>query len=176
FFLYSVLILCGGGVLTALIATFFEAIDIPSEAWVIEYVAFSGLLATPVVAAYLVEKKRSLIENLAPVLAKIFIPLFVLMIIGFIVAMAVQRTNIVEDRDMLIAIDVLLLLVVGMILYDLSARSESETFSFSHGMNLALITAAIVIDVIALYGILSRLSGDGFTPNRTAALGENVLL
>lgn len=176
FFLYSVLILCGGVVFVGLIAATFEAIGIPEEPWITEYVALSGLLATPVVAGYLVEKKRSLIENLAPVLAKIFIPLFVLMIAGFIVAMAVQRTNIVEDREMLIVIDLLLLLVVGMILYDLSARDESEPFSLSHGMNLALITAAIIIDVIALYGILSRLSDYGFTPNRTAALGENVLL
>ena len=176
FFLYSVLILCGGGVLTALIATFFEAIDIPSESWVIEYVAFSGLLATPVVAAYLVEKKRSLIENLAPVLARIFIPLFVLMMIGYIAAVLIQQKSIVQDRDMLIVIDVLLLLVVGMVLYDLSARGESEAFSFAHGLNISLIAAAILIDAIALYGILGRLSEYGFTPNRVAALGENVLL
>ena len=176
FVLDSVLILCGGVVFVGLIAVTCEALRIPQDPWIQEYVAFSGLLATPVVASYLVERKRSLIENLAPVLAKIFIPLFLVMITGFIVAMAVQRTNIVEDREMLIVIDVLLLLVVGMILYDLSARSEAEPFSFSHGMNLALIAAAIVVDVVALYGILTRLSDYGFTPNRTAALGENVLL
>ncbi len=176
FFLYSVLILCGGGVLVALIGVIFEAIDVPTEQWVMEYVAFSGLLATPIVAAYLVEKKRSLIENLAPMLARIFIPLFVLMMIGYIATVAVQQKSIVEDRDMLIVIDVLLLLVVGMVLYDLSARTETERFTFSHGMNVALIGAAIVIDGMALYGIVNRLSEYGFTPNRVAALGENVLL
>jgi len=176
FFLYSVLILCGGGVLVALIGVTFEAIDIPSEEWVIEYVAFSGFLATPVVAAYLVEKKRSLIENLAPVLARIFIPLFVLTMAGYIIAVAVTQKSVVDDRDMLIVIDLLLLLVVGMVLYDLSARSESEGFSISHGMNVALIGAALIIDAMALYGIAVRLSDFGFTPNRVAALGENVLL
>ncbi|HEX6971834.1 MAG TPA: hypothetical protein VF234_06415, partial [Limnochordia bacterium] len=176
FFLYSVLILCGGVVLVMLMVVFFSAIDVPVEAFAREYVALSGLLATPIVASYLVEKKRTLLETLAPALARIFIPLFVVMMLGFIVAAAVQRQNIVENRDVLILIDVLLLLVVGMVLYDLSARSESERFSLTHGLNLALIGAALVIDAMALYGIAARLADFGFTPNRTAALGENVLL
>ncbi len=175
-FLYAVLILCGGVVLVGLVVVFFTAIGIPVASFAMEYLGFSILLATPVIAAYLVENKRSLIENLAPVLAQVFIPLFLLMMVAFIGAVAVQRQNIMANRDMLITIDLLLLLVVGMVLYDLSARPESQGFSLPHVLNLALILAALVIDSIALYGIAGRLGEYGFSPNKTAALGENVLL
>src|SRR5690606_6516204 len=56
-------------------------------------------IPTPIVSSYLVERKRRLIEDLAPVLAKIFIALFVIIAPGLIVAMAVQRTNIVQVRE-----------------------------------------------------------------------------
>jgi len=175
-FLYGVLILCGVGVLVVLVVFFFDAIGLPLMDFAQEYLGFSLLLATPVVAAYLVEKKRSLIENLAPVLARIFIPLFLLMMVAFIAAVAVTGQGLIGNRDILIASDVLLVLVVGMVLYDLSARREAERFSWAHGINLALIAAALVIDCIALYGIASRLGTWGFSPNKTAALGENLLL
>ena len=176
-FLYSVLIGCGGVVLVGLVIAFFGAIGINAQTFATEYLALSILLATPVVAAYLVEKKRSLIENLAPVLARIFIPLFLLMMVAFIGAVAVRRESIMANRDMLILIDFLLLLVVGMVLYDLSARSGTEQrFTLPHWLNLALILAAFVIDCIALYGIAGRLAEFGFSANKTAALGENILL
>lgn len=179
-FLYSVLIGCGGVVLVGLVVAFFGAIGISAEAFAAEYLALSILLGTPVIAAYLVENKRSLIENLAPVLARIFIPLFLLMMVAFIATVAVSGQGIVANRDMLILIDILLLLVVGMVLYDLSARSTDgggrQSFTLPHQLNLALILAALVIDCIALYGIAGRLAEYGFSPNKTAALGENILL
>jgi hypothetical protein len=176
-FLYGVLILCGGVVFVGLVIAFFAAIDIDIALVAAEYLGLSILLATPVIAAYLVESKRSLIENLAPVLARIFIPLFLVMMVAFIVAVGVQGIDTLASREILILIDVLLLLVVGMVLYDLSARRDTQSgFGWPHKLNLALIVAAMIIDLLALYGIGSRLLEYGFSPNKAAALGENVFL
>lgn len=175
-FIYAVPILCGSGVLVGLVVFFFSSIGVPIADFAQEYLGLSLLLATPVIAAYLVEKKRSLIENLAPALARIFIPLFLVMMVAFIGAVAFGRLGLVGNRDILIASDLLLVLVVGMVLYDLSARTEPERFSWSHGINLALIVAALIIDCFALYGVAVRLGAWGFSPNKTAALGENLLL
>lgn len=177
-FIYGVLILAGGVVLVGLVVAFFSAIGVPVYDFAQEYLGVSMLLATPVIGAYLVEKKRSLIENLAPVLARIFIPLFLMMMVAFIAVVALRGQSIGASRDMLILIDILLLLVVGMVLYDLSARRDAEAsgFTLPHQLNLALILAALVIDCMALYGIASRLAEFGFTPNKVAALGENILL
>jgi hypothetical protein len=178
FVIYAAILGLGGIVFTGLTITFFSALGLPAERFIIEYVALSGLFAMPIVAAYLVEKKRSIIENMAPVLARVFIPLFLTMTVVFIGFMFTRLPALYQDRDLLIAVDVLLMLVTGMCLYDLSARDLDRDTGFTGVdlMSLALIIAVLVIDILALSGILSRLFRYGFSPNKTAALGENILL
>ena len=43
-------------------------------------------------------------------------------------------------------------------------------------VQMVLVASALVIDVLALAAILSRITEFGFTPNRTAGLGLNVVL
>jgi hypothetical protein len=43
-------------------------------------------------------------------------------------------------------------------------------------VQLVLVLSALVIDVLALAAILSRITEFGFTPNRSAGLGLNVVL
>ena len=43
-------------------------------------------------------------------------------------------------------------------------------------MQLALVVSALIIDVMVLLAITGRITEWGFTPNKTAALGENVIL
>ncbi len=176
FFIYCVLIGLGGMVFMMLTMMFFQAIRLPAERFLTEWVGYSGLLGIPVVAAYLVEKKRSLIENIAPVLARIFIPLFLVMTLAFIVAALSRLSMFWQDRNILITVDLLLVLVTGMVLYDLSARESEGTFTGSDLMSLLLMSAALIIDVLALGGIIGRLGQFGFSPNKIAALGENILL
>ncbi|HHW08747.1 MAG TPA: hypothetical protein GXX29_02090 [Firmicutes bacterium] len=176
FFIYSVLIAAGGMVFMALATAFAEALGIQAENFLMEWVGFSGLLGVPIVAAYLAEKKRSLIANMAPMLAKIFIPLFLLLMVALILTITVLGQDLMQDRNTLILIDILLMLVVGMVLYDLSARDEAAPFGPADTLNLALMLAAIIIDCYALAGIAGRLGLYGFSPNKTAALGENILL
>jgi hypothetical protein len=43
-------------------------------------------------------------------------------------------------------------------------------------MQLLLVVSALLIDLLALGAIATRISGAGLTPNRVAALGENLIL
>jgi hypothetical protein len=43
-------------------------------------------------------------------------------------------------------------------------------------MTVVLLVSALLADAVALWGIAARISEFGFTPNRVAALGENVIL
>lgn len=176
FVVYSVLIGLGGVVFMMLTAAFFSAVGLHIEDILMEWAAYSGLLGVPVVAAYLVEKKRSLIENIAPVLARIFIPMFLVMTVVFLAVSFTRLQALAQNRDLLIIVDLLLALVTGMVLYDLSARSSDGPFEHADLMSLLLIATALIIDVLALGGIVARLNQFGFSPNRAAALGENVLL
>jgi hypothetical protein len=62
------------------------------------------------------------------------------------------------------------------VLYAASARDPLAPPSLFDGLQLLLIVSALVVDAVALAAIASRISEFGFTPNRVAALGENLIL
>jgi len=80
------------------------------------------------------------------------------------------------EREVLIAFDVLLALVVGLVLYSASARDPQAPPNLFDALQLLLIVFALVVDAVALAAIAARISEFGFTANRTAALGENLIL
>jgi hypothetical protein len=79
-------------------------------------------------------------------------------------------------REVLIAFDLLLVLVVGLVLYAASARDRQAPADLFDGLQLLLVVSALVVDSLALAAIAARISEFGFTPNRVAALGENLIL
>jgi hypothetical protein len=67
-------------------------------------------------------------------------------------------------------------LVVGLHLYSISARDPHEEPGFFDKLQFALVVCALLVDAMALWAILARITEFGFTPNRMAALGENLIL
>jgi hypothetical protein len=76
----------------------------------------------------------------------------------------------------LIAFDLLLAMVLGLLLYSVSARDPKSPPSAFDVVQVVLVISALVADAIALWAILARITELGFTPNRVAALGENAIL
>ena len=175
-FIYYTLIAFGGGVLTGLTLGVFEAIEIDIEPFISSWVLPCGAVGAVVVVAWLVEAKQSVIENMAPVLTSVFTPLFALMLVAAIVGMATTGNFVDPDRDVLILFDLLLVLVVGLVLYSISARDSQAKPTLMDWVQLVLVVSALLIDVMALTAILSRITEFGWTPNRTAGLGLNVVL
>lgn len=175
-FIYYSLVAFGGGVLSALTIGVFEAIEIDMEPVVTSWVLPCGAVGAVIVVAWLVEAKQSVIENMAPVLTGVFTPLFAVMFLAAILGMALTGNFIDPDRDVLILFDVLLVLVVGLVLYSISARDSEAKPALMDWVQLVLVVSALAIDMLALAAILSRITEFGFTPNRTAGLGLNVVL
>lgn len=175
-FIYSVLIALGGGVLIAMLVATFGAIGIETEQLVGSWLLPCGVAGAVVVAAWLVEAKQSVIENMAPVLTKVFTPLFAAMFLASVVALIWTGNAIDVERELLILLDVSLIVVLGLLLYSISARDVTAPPTLSDYLQLALVVSALVLDVLALAAILSRISEFGFTPNRTAGLGMNLIL
>jgi hypothetical protein len=174
--IYYALVAFGGGVLTAMTLGVFQAIGIDAEPFAGSWVLPCGAVGAVVVVAWLVEAKQSVIENMAPVLTAVFSPLFALMLVAAIGAMVVTGNAVHADRDVLILFDVLLVLVVGLVLYSISARDGSAAPGLLDGVQLVLVVAALVIDLLGLVAMLSRINDFGWTPNRTAGLGLNAVL
>jgi len=175
-FIYYVLIALGGGVLMALSVAIFEAIGIKLEPYLQNWIVPCGVVGASVIATWLVEAKQSVIENMAPVLTRIFTPLFALLLLAFIATMVWTGRGFDVKREILIAFDLLLVVVFGLLLYSISARDGLARPGLADWIQLTLVGAALVVDVLALWAIGSRISSFGFTPNRVAALGENVIL
>jgi len=90
--------------------------------------------------------------------------------------MAATGRGIDVEREVLIAVDLLLVVVFGLLLYSISARDPQAPAGLLDGIQLMLVGTALLVDVLALWAIGARISDFGFTPNRTAALGMNVVL
>lgn len=175
-FIYYVLIALGGGVLTGFMGMIFHAIGINMETFIASWWLPCGAAGAVVVASWLVEAKQSVIENMAPVLTRLFTPLFATVLIVFLGTLLWTGRGIDIERDMLIAFDLLLVVVVGLLLYSVSARdpqSPPDTFDV---VQIVLVVSALVTDAVMLWAIAARITEFGFSPNRVAALGQNVIL
>ena len=133
-------------------------------------------MAAVVVAGWLVEAKQSVVENIAPVLTRLFTPLFTAVLLAFLVAVGVTSAGIDVEREALILFDLLLVVVLGLLLYSISARDPLAPPGLFDKLQLALVVSALAIDVLVLVEITGRITEFGTTPNKAAALGENVIL
>ena len=175
-FIYYVLIALGGGVLMGFTAMIFGAIGIDIEPLFESWLLPCGALGAVLIAAWLVEAKQSVVENMAPVLTRLFTPLFAVMLLSFLAALAWTGRGIDIERDVLIAFDLLLIVVLGLVLYSISARDPQAPPGHFDLAQLVLIVSALLADAVALWAISARISDFGFSPNRVAALGLNLVL
>ena len=175
-FIYFVLMALGGGVLTMFTIVSFDAIGLDVEGSAQLWILPSGAMGAIVVGAWLVEKKQSVVENMAPVLTRIFTPLFAALLVALLAAMAWTRSGVGLEREVLIAFDLLLAIVLGLLLYAVSARDPLAPPDLFDRILLVLVVSALIADGVALAAIVTRISEFGFSPNRVAALGENLVL
>ncbi|MFZ9748186.1 MAG: hypothetical protein ACO3G4_16335, partial [Opitutaceae bacterium] len=175
-FIYYVLIALGGGVLIASTAMTFKAIGVNPEDFLGNWVVPCGAAGAVVVASWLVEAKQSVVENMAPVLTRVFTPLFAAVLLSFLVTLAATGRGVDQAREVLIGFDALLIIVLGLLLYAVSARDPQAPPGTFDVLQLVLVVAALVADGVALWAIASRIQEFGFTPNRLAGLGLNGVL
>ena len=173
--IYYALIALGGGVLLGLTAMIFEPIGIDVER-VVEWVLPSGVAGAAIAAAWLVESKQHVVENMAPVLTMLFTPLFAVMLTVAAGTYAASGVADGFDRELLGVFDALLVVVLGLVLYAMSAREPSASAGLMDRVQLLAVASALVLDVMVLGTMVARIGDLGLTPNRVAALGLNLVL
>ncbi|HWS82299.1 MAG TPA: permease prefix domain 1-containing protein [Rubrobacter sp.] len=175
-FIYYVLIALGGAVLMASMRIIFQSIGIDVEPFFESWLLPCGAVGAVVVASWLVEAKQSVIENMAPVLTRLFTPFFAAVLVAFLVTLLWTGRGVDIGRNALIAFDLLLVVVLGLLLYSVSARDPRSPPGAFDVMQVVLVVSALLADAVALWAIAGRITEFGFSPNRVAALGENVIL
>ncbi|MEX1275804.1 MAG: permease prefix domain 1-containing protein [Bacteroidota bacterium] len=175
-FIYYVLIALGGGVFTGFLVMMFQTIGINPEWFIQSWLIPCGAAGAVLVASWLVEAKQSVIENMAPVLTRLFTPMFAILLVTFLLTLLVTGRGVNMEREMLIAFDLLLVVVLGLLLYSVSARDAQLPPGAFDVMQVVLVVSALLADAVALWAISARITEFGFTPNRMAALGVNIIL
>jgi len=113
---------------------------------------------------------------MAPVLTRLFTPLFAALLILFLGTLLWTGRGIDIKREVLIGFDLLLVVVLGLLLYSASARDPQSPPHVWDVLQVVLVESALLADGVMLWAIAVRITEFGFTANRVAALGENVIL
>jgi hypothetical protein len=174
--IYFALIALGGGLLVGLTVGTFGLVGIEIEEFLGNWLMPFAVPGAFLVAAWLVEAKKNVVENMAPVLTRVFTPLTLVMLVASLVALLANGPLVDADRSLLILMDAILVLVLALLLYTISARDPLAPATLFDWLQLALVAAALAVDVVALTAMASRIAEFGWTANKTAALGLNIVL
>lgn len=174
--IYTLLLFLAGTALTVFAFALFKLIQVDIFSWYFRNVFVFGLLAIPLIATWLADNVTTHRIRLTWLLARLFSPLLLLVTVVFLITMAIHQHNPLLDRDALMAFNGLLLVVLAITVFSLSDQNSADHPRWLMLVNIALIAVTLLIDAIALTAIASRLASLGFTPNRIAVLGANLLV
>jgi lipopolysaccharide export LptBFGC system permease protein LptF len=135
-----------------------------------------ALVSAPILTAFIVRFFPTISSKVPPIIARIFSPLVLITLIVYLVAMAVSGKNPYQDREFLVIFNMLLVGVMAIIVFSVSETASGKKQRFNEITLLLLSVVTLVVNLVALSAIVYRLGEYGFTPNRTAVLGSNLLI
>jgi hypothetical protein len=168
----GVVIVIAGGILSFMTIGLFELIDMDIEDFYFGNIAIWGLAAVPVAGAYIVLNNPLLVKSVSPLIAKIFTPLVLVMLLVYLAAIVWTGKDPYNDREFLLIFNLLLVGVMALILFSV-AESPGRVNTF---LLLVLSVVTIIVNAVALSAIVFRISEWGISPNRVAVLGSNLLV
>lgn len=172
----SGLMLIAGGLFTAITINLFEVLKVNITTIYFNYFVAIGLSIVPLFAAYLIENNGYLVHKVSPVIARIFTPLVTITLFIYLVTIFFTGTYPTANRDYLLLFNVLLIAVMALILFSLSEVAKYTQQKLNQIILFVLSVLAIIVNGIALGAILYRINDFGFTPNRLAVLGGDILI
>ena len=174
--IYYTLLALGGAVLIALTLATLQLVGTDFEPALEDWILPFAVPGALVVATWLVEAKQHVLENIAPVLTRVFTPLTVAMLLVLLAGLATAGGFADVDRNLLILMDAILVLVLCLLLYSISARDPLAPPGLFDALQLVLVIAALAVNAVMLAAMLTRIAEFGYSPNKIAALGLNLLL
>jgi len=172
----TTLIVIAGAITTGMTIGLFELIGFKIEKFFFENIVVFGLPAAPILGTYLTQTNPQLVGKVSPVIAKIFSPLVLVMLVIYLIAVVYSGKNPYNNRDFLLIFNGLLLGVMAIIFFSIAETSTTDKTKAELIVLLLLSCVTIIVNSIALSAIVFRISQFGFTPNRVAVLGSNVLI
>jgi hypothetical protein len=107
FVVMSTLILIAGGITTGITIGLFSLIGYQIENFYFENVVVVGLAAVPLVATFLTQTNPQLVSKVSPVIARIFSPIVLVMLVIYLFAIFYSGKDPYTDRDFLLLFNAL---------------------------------------------------------------------
>ena len=172
----TTLIVIAGALLSGITIGLFSLIGLNIETFYFEHVGIFGLAAAPIVGTYLTQTNPQLVGKVSPVIARIFSPLVLMMLVVYLVAIVYSGKDPYNDREFLLLFNALLIGVMAIIFFSVAEAAKTTKSRAEIGILFLLSVITILVNGIALSAILFRISEWGITPNRAAVLGANLLI
>jgi hypothetical protein len=169
-------ILLAGVLLAGLTIGLFEAIGMKIEEFYIKYIVLWGLVSAPIVATFIIRNFPSVTNKIAPLIAQLFSPLVLITLIIFLTSIPFSGKDLYNDRSFLLVFNMMLLGVMALVVFSVTETSLNRKNRFMEVTLFLLTIAALLIDAYALSAIGYRIASFGFSPNKFAVLGSNVLI
>jgi len=141
-----------------------------------EYIAVFGLASIPLIATHLTQTNPQLVNKVPPIIARIFSPLVLVMLLVYLGAIVYAGKDPYNDREFLLLFNLLLIGVMALIFFSIAENSQGKIQVSQNWLLLLLALATLLVNAVALSAIIFRINEWGFTPNRTAILGINILM
>ncbi len=176
FAVMTAVMVLSGMLFTGITIGLFELIGLKIEDFFAQHIAVWGAPAIPILATYLVRNNPQLVNKISPVIARIFTPIVFAMLLIFLSAIIYTGKNIYNDRNFLIIFNALLIGVMAIILFSVTAATKNANEKWNLLFLFGLSALTIILNGLALSAIAFRLVEFGVTPNRIAVLGANLLI
>jgi hypothetical protein len=174
--IFLAIIAIAGGILTGITIGLFDAIEMDIEDFYFDYIFVTGMVAAPVVATFIIQKFPQLTNKIAPIIANIFSPLVLITLLVYLASIIISGKDPYNDREFLLIFNLMLIGVMAIIVFTVTGLSHDNRNWYIKISLLILALVTLIIDLVALSAIIYRLGEYGFTPNRIAVLGSNLLI
>ncbi len=170
------LILLAGALLAAITLNLFSLINYRIEELYLQNVGVWGLASAPLFATYLIQCNPHLVSKIPPILAKVFTPLVLVTLVIYLFAIVQSGKDPYNDREFLLVFNALLIGVMAIILFSTIEQNFDQKKKLPIVLLFALSVVTIVVNCVAISAILFRIATWGFTPNRLAIIGGNLMI
>jgi hypothetical protein len=164
------------GLLTSITFGLFSLIGVNISGFFLDYIIMFGAPAIPIVAAYLTQTNPQLVNKVSPIIAKLFSPIVLVMLLVYLSAIIFTGKDPYNDREFLLIFNILLIGVLALISFSVAEQSSKNQYTSSTLILLLLAMVTVIVNGVALSAIVFRIAEWGITPNRMAVLGSNLLI
>src|SRR5690606_33941166 len=107
----------------------FSLIGINIEYFFQNYLVVFGLPAIPILATLLTYTNPKLVNKVSPIIAKLFSPVVLVMLLAYLGAIIYSGKNPYNDREFLLLFNSLLIGVMALIFFSVAEGTGKKTFS-----------------------------------------------